>query len=96
MDLFFGIVICMYILGLFSFGYKNMHFLLMLLSLEFLAMVIFFGLVFLVWNLDGEMYVLVYYLIFCVCEGSLGLSILVCMVRSFGNDYVSSLNVLKC
>ena len=33
---------------------------------------------------------------FSVCEGSLGLSILVSIIRSHGNDYFQSYNVLQC
>jgi NADH-ubiquinone oxidoreductase chain 4L len=32
---------------------------------------------------------------FSVCEGSLGLSILVSMIRSHGNDYFQSYSVLQ-
>nr|YP_009443883.1 NADH dehydrogenase subunit 4L [Archipsocus nomas]ATU07104.1 NADH dehydrogenase subunit 4L [Archipsocus nomas] len=95
MSVFYIVILYMYIVGMFSFGYKSMHFLLMLLSLEFLSVVMFFGLLALIWGM-GEEFVLIYYLIFCVCEGALGLSILVCMARCFGNDYLQSMSLLKC
>jgi NADH-ubiquinone oxidoreductase chain 4L len=33
---------------------------------------------------------LCFFLVFSVCEGALGLSILVSMIRGFGNDYFQS------
>jgi len=36
-----------------------------------------------------------YFFTFCVCEGSLGLSILVSIVCSHGNDYLESLDCIK-
>ncbi|MGI4704669.1 hypothetical protein ACR2Y9_26870 [Klebsiella pneumoniae] len=37
-----------------------------------------------------------YYLTFCVCEGGFGLSLLVVVVRSVGNDFFQNLRFLKC
>jgi hypothetical protein len=38
----------------------------------------------------------VYFFVFSVCEGSLGLSILVSIIRSHGNDYFQSYRVNWC
>jgi hypothetical protein len=38
----------------------------------------------------------VYFLVFSVCEGWLGLYILVSIIRSHGNDYFQSYSVLQC
>jgi NADH-ubiquinone oxidoreductase chain 4L len=35
-------------------------------------------------------------LVFSVCEGALGLSILVSIIRGFFNDYFQSYRVLQC
>lgn len=43
-----------------------------------------------------ETYVGLIYLIASVCEGRLGVGIMVGIVRSHGSDYVSSLRTLKC
>lgn len=43
-----------------------------------------------------EKFILVYFLTFCVCEGAFGISILVRLVRSFGNDYLQRIVFLKC
>jgi NADH-ubiquinone oxidoreductase chain 4L len=37
----------------------------------------------------------VYFLVFSVCEASLGLSILVSIIRSHGNDYFQPYSVLQ-
>jgi NADH-ubiquinone oxidoreductase chain 4L len=41
------------------------------------------------------LFFVVYFFVFSVCEGSLGLSILVSMIRSHGNDYFAYYSVEK-
>nr|YP_010183492.1 NADH dehydrogenase subunit 4L [Curtos fulvocapitalis]QVG61308.1 NADH dehydrogenase subunit 4L [Curtos fulvocapitalis] len=89
-----SIFIFMYIIGLLVFCLKCNHLLLMLLSLEFIVLSLFFGLSMIILILMYESYFLMIFLSFSVCEGSLGLSILVSMVRSYGNDYFNMLNIL--
>jgi NADH-ubiquinone oxidoreductase chain 4L len=43
-----------------------------------------------------ELYFVMLFLVFSVCEGFLGLSILVSMIRGSGNDYFQSYRVLQC
>nr|YP_008080953.1 NADH dehydrogenase subunit 4L [Psococerastis albimaculata]AFY16893.1 NADH dehydrogenase subunit 4L [Psococerastis albimaculata] len=81
--------------GLYKFSMKNNHLLVMLVSLEFMSLIIFFMLMFNLW-MFSEKYILMYYLTFCVCEGAFGLSLLVCLVRSVGNDYYQNMSFLKC
>lgn len=65
------------------------------MRLEYLRLIIF-GIIFCrVWIIP-EKYILIYFLTFCVCEGAFGLSILVVLVRSYGNDYLNSVIFLKC
>nr|YP_009695383.1 NADH dehydrogenase subunit 4L [Curtos bilineatus]QEJ81613.1 NADH dehydrogenase subunit 4L [Curtos bilineatus] len=90
----FSIFIFMYLVGLLIFCIKCNHLLLMLLSLEFIVLSLFFGLLVVIIILMYESYFLMVFLSFSVCEGSLGLSILVSMVRSYGNDYFNMLNIL--
>nr|YP_003331376.1 NADH dehydrogenase subunit 4L [Apatides fortis]ACM45059.1 NADH dehydrogenase subunit 4L [Apatides fortis] len=81
-------------LSLFSFCLNRKHLLSLLLSLEFIALSLF-GLIVLKFSYyNYESFFLMVFLTFAVCEGSLGLSILVSMVRTHGNDYFSSFNVL--
>ena len=47
-------------------------------------------------GLPEGLFFVVYFLVFSVCDGSLGLSILVSIIRSHGNDYFKSYIVLQC
>nr|QYC36469.1 NADH deshydrogenase subunit 4L [Sympetrum striolatum] len=81
--------------GLWSFVSKRKHLLSTLLSLEFIVLGLFFY-IFFVLAFYFELYFLMYFLTFGVCEGALGLGILVSMIRSHGNDYFSSFSMLQC
>lgn len=68
----------------------------MLLRLEFIVLSLFFILFFYL-NLNNyEIYFSIYFLRFSVCEGVLGLSILVSIIRTHGNDYFSNFSLLQC
>nr|WGC93640.1 NADH dehydrogenase subunit 4L [Pygospila tyres] len=88
------LVILMFILGNMIFVSKHKHLLIVLLSLEFIVLSIFFFLVMLFNYIEYDMYMLMVFLVFSVCEGALGLSILVSMIRTHGNDYFQSFNLL--
>nr|QPK42134.1 NADH dehydrogenase subunit 4L [Paragavialidium sichuanense] len=82
--------------GLFIFSSVRNHLLLVLLSLEYLVLGVFFY-IFMYLNYYG--YVesfLIIFLVFSVCEGALGLSVLVQMIRFCGNDYVLSSFLFLC
>nr|YP_009443870.1 NADH dehydrogenase subunit 4L [Amphigerontia montivaga]ATU07091.1 NADH dehydrogenase subunit 4L [Amphigerontia montivaga] len=89
------ILLAFFFIGVFKFSVKYNHLLVMLVSLEFISLIIFFMVFCLLW-LNTEKYILIYYLTFCVCEGAFGLSLLVSLVRSVGNDYFQNLSFLKC
>nr|AXS65171.1 NADH dehydrogenase subunit 4L [Coleoptera sp. 11 KM-2017] len=76
-----------------SFGLKRKHLLLMLLSLEYLVIFMFL-LIFVYVAKTMEYYFSMIFLIFAVCEGSIGLSILISLTRTHGNDYFSSFSIL--
>nr|AXS65610.1 NADH dehydrogenase subunit 4L [Cucujoidea sp. 34 KM-2017] len=86
--------IVMFIIGLFMYCLKWKHLLIMLLSLEFLVLAGFLMLINYLLLLNTEFYMLMIYMIMCVCESVVGLSLLVLLIRSFGNDYIMSLNLL--
>ncbi|NP_150610.1 NADH dehydrogenase subunit 4L (mitochondrion) [Limulus polyphemus] len=88
--------ILVYFLGLMSFLSNRKHLLSMLLSLEFMVLGSFLLMVRLVGGSLGEESFLLFFLTMVVCEGSLGLSILVLVIRSHGNDYFSSMKLLEC
>uniref|UniRef100_UPI003002162A NADH dehydrogenase subunit 4L n=1 Tax=Homaloxestis plocamandra TaxID=3133851 RepID=UPI003002162A len=88
------IVFIMYFIGNMIFVSKYKHLLIVLLSLEFIVLSLFFFMLMMLMMMDFNMYMLMVFLVFSVCEGVLGLSILVSMIRSHGNDYFQSFNLL--
>nr|QFI35712.1 NADH dehydrogenase subunit 4L [Zerynthia polyxena] len=88
------IVLIMFIVGNMIFVSKHKHLLVILLSLEFLVLSIFFFLVIFLNFVEFDKYMLMVFLLFSVCEGALGLSILVSMIRTHGNDYFQSFSML--
>nr|QYC35490.1 NADH dehydrogenase subunit 4L [Cyphonocerus sanguineus klapperichi] len=86
--------IFMYFVGLIVFNLKSKHLLLMLLSLEFIVLSLYMGLYVCLSMYLFEYFFMMIFLTMSVCEGALGLSILVSMVRSYGNDYFNSFNIL--
>nr|YP_010165061.1 NADH dehydrogenase subunit 4L [Mythimna loreyi]QRN71766.1 NADH dehydrogenase subunit 4L [Mythimna loreyi]UNP54543.1 NADH dehydrogenase subunit 4L [Mythimna loreyi] len=88
------IFILMFIVGNLIFISKHKHLMIVLLSLEFIVLSIFFFMLIYLMFIDYDMYMLMVFLVFSVCEGALGLSILVSMIRTHGNDYFQSFNLL--
>nr|YP_006665931.1 NADH dehydrogenase subunit 4L [Leucoptera malifoliella]AER38735.1 NADH dehydrogenase subunit 4L [Leucoptera malifoliella] len=89
------IIIFMFIIGNLIFVSKYKPFLIVFLSLEFLVLIIFCFLFYFLSYYLYENFMLILYLVFSVCEGVLGLSVLVSLVRSYGNDYFQSFNLLN-
>lgn len=88
--------IIFFFVGVLSFIYSYKHLLNILLRLEFIVLSLFFILFFYL-NLNRfELYFSIFFLTFSVCEGVLGLSILVSMIRTHGNDYFLNFSVLQC
>nr|WRO45256.1 NADH dehydrogenase subunit 4L [Majangella moultoni] len=86
----------MFFSGLWVFSSKRKHLLMTLLSLEFIILILFIILYYYVVMMNGELYMTMFFLSFAVCEGALGLSILVSMIRTHGNDYFNSFGLLQC
>nr|QXI88800.1 NADH dehydrogenase subunit 4L [Halpe nephele] len=84
----------MFVIGNMIFISKHKHLLIMLLSLEFIVLIIFFMMMLYLSFIEFDMYMLMVYLVFSVCEGALGISILVSMIRTHGNDYYQSFSLL--
>nr|YP_006503905.1 NADH dehydrogenase subunit 4L [Porotermes adamsoni]AFM92405.1 NADH dehydrogenase subunit 4L [Porotermes adamsoni]WHM51910.1 NADH dehydrogenase subunit 4L [Porotermes adamsoni] len=82
--------------GVWVFCSGRKHLLITLLSLEFIVLVLFLVIYFYLCSFNYELFFLVVFLVFSVCEGVLGLSILVSMIRSYGNDYFRSCSMLQC
>nr|QHD47896.1 NADH dehydrogenase subunit 4L [Niponiella limbatella] len=82
--------------GCWQFVSKRKHLLVTLLSLEFIVLGLFLFL-FMYLNILGlELFFTMVFLTFSVCEGALGLSILVSMIRTHGNDYFQTFSILQC
>nr|YP_010305126.1 NADH dehydrogenase subunit 4L [Imosca coreana]ULR87032.1 NADH dehydrogenase subunit 4L [Imosca coreana] len=88
------VFLVMFIVGNLIFVSKYKHLLIVLLSLEFIVLSIFFFLLTYLYYIENNLYLLMVFLVFSVCEGALGLSILVSMIRTHGNDYFQSFNLL--
>lgn len=96
MEIFLMIFISFYIfiLGNIIYSSKRKHLLVVLLRLEFIILRLFFFLIIYLINIDYEFYFLIIFLVFSVCEGALGLSILISIIRTNGNDYFQRFNLL--
>nr|AMH85379.1 NADH dehydrogenase subunit 4L [Winthemia rufopicta] len=86
----------LFIMGVFTFVSNRKHLLSMLLSLEYIVLSLFLLLFMYLNMIDYENFFSMMFLVFTVCEGVLGLSILVSMIRTYGNDYFQSFNILEC
>nr|YP_009122995.1 NADH dehydrogenase subunit 4L [Strigamia maritima]AJK90879.1 NADH dehydrogenase subunit 4L [Strigamia maritima] len=73
---------------------RHSHLLVMLLGIE-MVMLGVYGLGMSAYQL-GEGVGLLMFLVFLVCEGSVGLSVLVCVVRSHGSEMLSGFSLLEC
>nr|YP_010759004.1 NADH dehydrogenase subunit 4L [Ctenolepisma longicaudatum]WEX31829.1 NADH dehydrogenase subunit 4L [Ctenolepisma longicaudatum] len=93
----FPICSCLLVMvSMWCFVNQRKHLLMVLLSLEMIVLSMFLLLFLSLSEFYSEITFNLLFLTFCVCEGSLGLSILVSIVRSHGNDYLDSLVVLQC
>nr|AYP72681.1 NADH dehydrogenase subunit 4L [Cassida sp. EMHAU-15090501] len=84
----------MYLSGMAVFLFSFNHFLFVLLSLEFMMLAIFLFLFFLLSMMMINLFFSMIYLTMVVCEGVLGLSIMVSVIRFSGNDNLMSLSSL--
>lgn len=92
----FVLPIFLFVVGFWIYISKRKHLINILISLEYIVLSTFILLILVTFTIGLETYVGLIYLIASVCEGSLGVGIIVGIVRSHGSDYVSSLRTLKC
>jgi NADH-ubiquinone oxidoreductase chain 4L len=95
-DLYLIFPIIIFILACIVFISNRKHLLVTLLRLEYLILSLFLFLFIYLLRSCIEIYFLIVFLVFRVCEGALGLSILVSMIRTHGNNYFQSFNSLIC
>nr|YP_010258359.1 NADH dehydrogenase subunit 4L [Neocentrocnemis stali]AGO28035.1 NADH dehydrogenase subunit 4L [Neocentrocnemis stali] len=86
------LIFFIFLSGLMVFCSMRKHILLTLLSLEFLVLGLFLLFYLFLFYYDSMMFMNLVFLTFSVCEGALGLGILVSMIRSHGNDSIFSLS----
>nr|YP_008239002.1 NADH dehydrogenase subunit 4L [Pachygrapsus crassipes]AGO20490.1 NADH dehydrogenase subunit 4L [Pachygrapsus crassipes] len=86
----------MFFCGLWGFISYHKHLLNSLLSLEFMMLSVFWLLAIQSGNVGSEVYFGLFFLTLAVCEGALGLALLVLIVRSHGNDYFKGFSMLEC
>ena len=98
MVIFFKWIIIFYLffIGIVSFILARKHLLTMLLSLEFIVLRLFFLLLFFLIEINNEIYFRIFFLVFRVCEGALGISLIVAIIRTHGNDFFNSFSILQC
>nr|YP_009338123.1 NADH dehydrogenase subunit 4L [Lytta caraganae]ANG08418.1 NADH dehydrogenase subunit 4L [Lytta caraganae] len=84
----------MFLSGLMMFSLKRKHLLLMLLSIEYMVLALYLNMFLYLSMLGNDYFFSMIFLTFSVCEGALGLSILVSMIRTHGNDYFQGFNLL--
>lgn len=82
--------------GVRVFVSNRKHLLSTLLRLEFIVLGLFLFLFIYLNIFNYESFFSIIFLTFRVCEGALGLSILVSIIRTHGNDYFNSFSVLQC
>nr|ATC73055.1 NADH dehydrogenase subunit 4L [Cuerna sp. EMHAU-2015-Zz052311] len=81
----------MFIFSIFSLIFIRKHLLLCLLSLEFMVLsLLFLIMIYCLKYSYSNFYLYVFMMTFYVCEGVLGLGVLVSMIRFHGNDYMNS------
>nr|YP_002213686.1 NADH dehydrogenase subunit 4L [Gampsocleis gratiosa]ACA61242.1 NADH dehydrogenase subunit 4L [Gampsocleis gratiosa] len=96
MNMSWIVLVVTYFVGVWVFCSKRKHLLSMLLSLEFIVLSLFVLLFMFLNFFDYELYLSMVFLTFSVCEGALGLSVLVSMIRTHGNDFLQTFSILQC
>nr|AEH21235.1 NADH dehydrogenase subunit 4L [Himacerus nodipes] len=95
MYLFEMLLILMIFTSMYSFCSLHKHLLMTLLSLEMLVLVVYLMVFLFMSSYNCGGYFILMFLTFAVCEGCLGLSILVSLIRCHGNDNIMSMNILS-
>nr|QZP41066.1 NADH dehydrogenase subunit 4L [Geoscapheus robustus] len=82
--------------GIWVFSSNRKHLLVTLLSLEFIVLILYSVLFNYLNVFNFELFFMMIFLTFSVCEGVLGLSLLVSMIRSYGNDFFNIYSMFQC
>nr|YP_010021206.1 NADH dehydrogenase subunit 4L [Schizoneuraphis gallarum]QOK36254.1 NADH dehydrogenase subunit 4L [Schizoneuraphis gallarum] len=96
MNLFLMSLMFMLFFGVLFYIFNFNHLLMMLLGLEYLLLILSLLFLFNLMLFIKQYLLLLMFFIFCISESVLGLTILIMMVRMYGNDYLKSLMILQC
>ena len=91
-----GLVLLRGCCGLVRFVRSRKHLLNTLIRLEYIILRVFWLLGSCLPRRGGDGYFVLYFLTLAACEGALGLSVLVRLVRTHGSDNLNRLNSLIC
>nr|YP_009500762.1 NADH dehydrogenase subunit 4L [Trioza urticae]AWU49114.1 NADH dehydrogenase subunit 4L [Trioza urticae] len=94
--LIFSSCLFMFYFGMIMFFMKKKHILMMLLSLEFLSLIMLLLLINFLCGFLYDFNILIYFIIILVCEAVMGLCLLTLMVRTHGSDYSKCLLIYSC
>jgi len=95
-NLYIYFPILIFLSGCLVFISNRKHLLITLLRLEYLILGLYLFIYIIFIKNNFEMYFIIIFLVFRVCEGALGLSILVSIIRTHGNNFFQSFNSLLC
>nr|YP_010610663.1 NADH dehydrogenase subunit 4L [Cirroteuthis muelleri]WAP91418.1 NADH dehydrogenase subunit 4L [Cirroteuthis muelleri] len=85
----------MYVMGLLILLGQWKHILNVMLSFEIMMLGVLVSFVFSWGSMSLDYFLIMVVIVFSVCEASLGLSLLVSLIRCYGNDYVNVLSLYK-
>nr|AWV83272.1 NADH dehydrogenase subunit 4L [Kosemia yezoensis] len=88
--------IMMFISGIISLSMNRKHLMTTLLSLELIILSMFCSLSYIFSMKMYDLHILLIFLIFSVCEGVMGLTCLVMLIRSHNNDKLLSISMKTC
>jgi NADH-ubiquinone oxidoreductase chain 4L len=94
--IFYLLPLLIFLRGVIVYVSRRAHLLATLLRLEFIVLSLFLFLFGGLNLLNYENFFRLVFLTFRVCEGALGLSILVSIIRTHGNDYFQTFSILQC
>nr|YP_009364256.1 NADH dehydrogenase subunit 4L [Anaulaciulus koreanus]ARF02899.1 NADH dehydrogenase subunit 4L [Anaulaciulus koreanus] len=87
--------LCVFFVGFWSLTSYRKSMLVMLLSIEYMVLGISLMLIQMM-KLMADQFILLYFFVFVVCEGALGLSLIVVLIRAYGTDLILNMNMTKC
>nr|YP_009501992.1 NADH dehydrogenase subunit 4L [Trioza anthrisci]AWU49073.1 NADH dehydrogenase subunit 4L [Trioza anthrisci] len=86
----------MFYFGMLTYFLMKKHVLMMLLSLEFLSLILLLMIINFLTVFMYDNMMIIYFIITMVCEAVMGLIMLTLMVRTHGSDYLKSSILLSC